>query len=81
MWEINVDHCHMTRKYRGAEHVACDLKTRQSFSSFSPIAFHNPSKYAAHFFFTELMKQKKENCNFSFILKSNEKKTQSLTVV
>ena len=53
------DHCHITGKYRGAAHVLCNLNTRQTFSNYLPIAFHNLSIYDAQLFSTEVIKQKK----------------------
>ena len=38
--------------------MICDLNTRQSFSNYLPIVFHNRSTYDAHFV-TELLKPKK----------------------
>ena len=44
------DHCHYTRKYRGAAH--CNLKLH--LSNEIPIVFHNGSNYDYHFMIKEL---------------------------
>ena len=49
------DHCHYTRKYRGAAHDICNL--RYKIQKEIPIAFHNGSTYDYHFIIKELAKQ------------------------
>ena len=49
------DHCHYTRKYRGAAHNICNL--RYKVSKEIPIVFHNGSIYDYHFIIKELVKE------------------------
>ena len=42
------DHCHFTRRYRGAAHNSCNLKYRKP--NFTPVVFHNLSGYDSHLF-------------------------------
>ena len=48
------DHCHYTRKYRGAAHSKCNLKYK--IPGHIPMIFHNLSGYDAHLFIRELSK-------------------------
>ena len=49
------DHCHYTRKYRGAVHNVCNL--RQKTPKEIPVVFHNGSKYGYHFISKELTEE------------------------
>ena len=49
------DHCHYTRKYRGAAHNTCNL--RYKVPKEIPVVFHNDSTYDYHFLIKELVKQ------------------------
>ena len=49
------DHCHYTRKYRGAAYNICNL--RYKIPKEIPILFHNGSTYDYHFIFKELGKE------------------------
>ena len=43
------DHCHITGKYRGAAHNACNLKLRLSIKTTTiPVVFHNLRGYDSH---------------------------------
>ena len=43
------DHCHITGKYRGAAHTACNLKLRLNpFTTTIPVVFHNLRGYDSH---------------------------------
>ena len=43
------DHCHITGKYRGAAHTACNLKLRLSPKTTTiPVVFHNLRGYDSH---------------------------------
>ncbi|KAK3772394.1 hypothetical protein RRG08_031418 [Elysia crispata] len=43
------DHCHITGKYRGAAHNACNLKLRLSPKTTTiPVVFHNLRRYDSH---------------------------------
>ena len=46
------DHCHYTRKYRGAAHDICNL--RYKIPKEIPVVFHNDSTYDYHFIIKEL---------------------------
>ena len=46
------DHCHLTRKYRGAAHNVCNLKRRTR--DFIPVIFHNLEGYDSHLFIKNL---------------------------
>ena len=49
------DHCHYTRKYRGAAHNICNLRYR--IPKEIPIVFQNGSTYDYHFIIKELVKE------------------------
>ena len=49
------DHCHYTRKYRGAAHNICNL--RYKIPKEIPVVFHNGSTYDYHFIIKELVKE------------------------
>ena len=49
------DHCHHTRKYRGAAHDICNL--RYKIPKEIPVVFHNESIYDYHFIIKELVKE------------------------
>ena len=49
------DHCHYTRKYRGAAGNTCNL--RYKIPKEIPIVFHNDSTYDYHFIIKELVKE------------------------
>ena len=46
------DHCHFTRKYRGAAHNSCNLQCRKPM--ILPVIFHNLQGYDAHLFMKQL---------------------------
>ena len=48
------DHCHYTRKYRGAAHSSCNLRYR--IPDYIPVVFHNLAGYDAHLFIKKLAK-------------------------
>ena len=55
-WDTIVkDHCHYTRKYRGATHRKCNLW--YTIPSYIPIVFHNLSGYEMHLFIRALGKK------------------------
>ena len=56
------DHCHYTRKYRGATYNICNLK--YSVPKNIPIVFHNGSTYDYHFIIKELAEEILKNCLF-----------------
>ena len=44
------DHCHITGKYRGSEHLICNLKLKISAEKIKiPVIFHNLKAYDSHF--------------------------------
>ena len=49
------DHCHYTRKYRGAAHDICNL--RYKIPKKIPVVFHNGSTYGYHFIIKELAEE------------------------
>ena len=49
------DHCHYTRKYRGAGHCICNLRYKTSKQI--PVLLHNGSTYDYHFIIKELAKE------------------------
>ena len=49
------DHCHFTRKYRGAAHNICNL--RYKIPKEIPAVFHNGSTYDYHFIIKELAEE------------------------
>ena len=49
------DHCHITGKYRGSAHAACNLKLQISAQKIRiPVIFHNLRGYDSHFIINEL---------------------------
>ena len=42
------DHCHLSGKFKGAAHEACNLKYKVP--KFFPVVFHNCSGYDSHLF-------------------------------
>ena len=49
------DHCHYTKKYRGAAHDVCNL--RYKIPKEIPVVFHNGSTYDYHFIIKELAEE------------------------
>ena len=62
------DHCHYTRKYRGAAHNHCNLQFRKP--KFTPVFFHNLAGYDSHLFVKDLGKSEG---NINCILCNEEK--------
>ena len=56
------DHCHYTRKYRGASHDICNL--RYNIPKEIPVVFHNGSTYDYHFIIKELAEEFKGEGEF-----------------
>ena len=50
-----IDHCHYTRKYRGAAHNICNL--RYKVPKEIPAVYHIGSTYDYHFIIKELVKE------------------------
>ena len=48
------DHCHVTRKFRGASHWICNINLQ--LTKKVPIIFHNLKGYNSHLIFCELNK-------------------------
>ena len=65
------DHCHITGKYRGATHTACNLKLRLNPKTTSiPVVFHNMRGYDFHLLMQAISKvEGRESC----ILQNTEK--------
>ena len=63
------DHCHYTRKYRGAAHNICNL--RYKVPKEIPVVFDNGSTYDYHFIIKELVKE--FNGNFDCLGENTEK--------
>ena len=63
------DHCHYTRKYRGAARDICNL--RYKIPKEIPVVFHNGSTYDYHFIIKELVKE--FDGNFECLGKNAEK--------
>ena len=53
------DHCHYTRKYRGAVHSICNLHYK--IPKEIPVVFHNGSTYDYHFIIKQLAREFKGN--------------------
>ena len=49
------DHCHYTRKFRGAAHSICNLRYKTPKEI--PVVFHNGSTYDYHFIINKLAKE------------------------
>jgi len=48
------DHCHLSGKFRGAAHAACNSKYK--IPQFIPVIFHKLSRYDSHLFIKQLGK-------------------------
>ena len=60
------DHCHITGKYRGSAHAACNLKLQISAEKIKiPVIFHNLRGYDSHFIINELGELISEGENFT----------------
>ena len=59
-------------KNRGTAHVACNLTTMKSFSSFLLVALHNLIRYDAHLHFSEKNLKKTVNRIFIFFPSTDE---------
>ena len=84
------DHCHYSRKYRGAAHDICNL--RYKISKEIPAVFHNGSTYDYHFIIKELAEEfegeleclgkNTEKCTtFSVPIKKEITKTDKITKI
>ena len=49
------DHCHYTRKFRGAAHSICNLRYKTPKEI--PVVFHNGSTYDYHFIIKQLARE------------------------
>ena len=49
------DHCHYTRKFKGAAHSICNLRYKTPKEI--PVVFHNGSTYDCHFIIKQLAKE------------------------
>ena len=49
------DHCHYTKKFRGAAHSICNLRYKTPKEI--PVVFHNGSTYDYHFIIKQLAKE------------------------
>ena len=63
------DHCHYTRKFRGAAHSVCNL--RYKVPKEIPIVFHNCSTYDYHFIIKKIAKEFEDE--FECLGKNTEK--------
>ena len=70
------DHCHITGKYRGSSHSACNLKLQISAEKIRiPVIFHNLRGYDSHFIINELGELISEGENFTVnIIPNNTEK-------
>ena len=70
------DHCHITGKYRGSAHSACNLKLQISAEKIRiPVVFHNLRGYDSHFIISEIGKLIGEGEEFSVnIIPNNTEK-------
>ena len=60
------DHCHISGKYRGSAHNACNLKLQISAEKIKiPVIFHNLRGYDSHFIINELGELISEGLDFS----------------
>ena len=60
------DHCHITGKYRGSAHKACNLKLQISAEKIKiPVIFHNLRGYDSHFIINQLGELISEGQNIS----------------
>ena len=70
------DHCHVTGKYRGSAHGACNLKLQISAEKIKiPVIFHNLKGYDSHFIINELgeLIKKGEEISINVIAQNAEK--------
>ena len=70
--DIFRDDCHLTGKYRGPAHNACNINVKQKDSNFIHYTFHNFSNYDCHMFFKRLLDLKKDQVKLKIIPKTNE---------
>jgi len=54
------DHCHITGKYRGAAHNACNLKLRLNPKSPIPVIFHNLQGHDGHLLMQAMVRVQRE---------------------
>ena len=66
------DRCHLTGKYRGPAHNACNINVKQKVSNFIPFAFQNFSNYDCHMFFKRLVDLKNDKVKIDIFPKTNE---------
>ena len=82
------DHCHYTRKIRGAAHNICNLQYKVTKKN--PVVFHNGSTYDYHFVIKQLAKDFKDefeclgentakNIIFSVPLKKENNNSKKIT--
>ena len=63
------DHCHYTRKHRGAAHNICNLRYKTLKEI--PVVFYNGSVYDYHFIIIELAKE--SDRQFKYLVENTEK--------
>jgi len=70
------DHCHVTRKYRGSAHEACNLNYQ--LTDKIPFIFHNFRGYDSHFIMQQIIQITKNN---TYTSKKGEEKEMSINAI